>query len=207
MTASDSYEKSSPKLIAGARCLDFLNTVEWRGRPEAREERLTSYGEFAAWSKAVGVIDSRRKTQLLVLAANSPRMATDVLADAVAAREALATLLGAGEVKQAKAIAAINSILAKDSFTLRLESDGADLREQWSLDAPELRRPLIQLLREAVGLLTSPERARVHHCQNDQCHWFFLDTSRNRSRRWCQMESCGNNAKARAHYQRHRTDA
>jgi predicted RNA-binding Zn ribbon-like protein len=207
MTAFDSYEKSPPKLIAGARCLDFLNTVEWRGRPDAREERLTSYGEFAAWAKAAGVIDGRQRSHLLALAAASPRLAADVLADAVTAREALAALLGAGETKPAKAIGTINGVLAKGRFTLRLESDGADLREQWSLDFPELRRPLIQVLRESVALLSSPERARVHHCSNDQCQWFFLDTSRNRSRRWCQMESCGNNAKARAHYHRHRVES
>jgi predicted RNA-binding Zn ribbon-like protein len=194
-------------LIAGARCLDFLNTVEWRGRPEAREERLTGYGEFAAWAKAAGVIDGREKARLVQAAERSPRVAAKVLADAVEAREALAALLGFGEIKPDKAIAAINGILAKDRFALRLEIDGADVREHWELESIELRRPLTRLLREAAALLSSPERARVHHCSNDQCQWFFLDTTRNRSRRWCQMESCGNNAKARAHYLRHQTDA
>jgi predicted RNA-binding Zn ribbon-like protein len=202
-----SYAQAPPKFIAGARCLDFLNTVEWRGRPEAREERLTSYGEFAAWAKAAGVIDGPEKSRLMARAAKSPRLAADVLSDAVAAREALAALLGAGEIKPAKAVATINDILARDRFTLRLEADGPEVREDWSLDCPELRRPLLLLLREAVALLASPDRARVHHCSNDQCQWFFLDTSRNRSRRWCRMESCGNNAKARAHYQRHQREA
>src|SRR5262245_45467754 len=204
MTGYDSYERLPPKLIAGVRCLDFLNTVEWRGRPEARDERLTSYGEFVAWAKAAGIVDNRERTRLLARARMSPRLAADVLADAIAAREALAALLGVGESKPGKAVAAINNVLAKDRFALRLRSDGGAVREQWELDSPALRRPLTVILREAAALLSSPERARVHHCSNDQCQWVFLDTSRNRSRRWCRMESCGNNAKARAHYHRHR---
>jgi predicted RNA-binding Zn ribbon-like protein len=207
MNAFDSYERSPPKLIAGARCLDFLNTVEWRGRPEAREDRLTGYGEFAAWARAAGVIGNREKAELLAQAAKSPRAAAEALADAVRAREALAALFGADGIKQAKALATVNEILARDRFALRLSPGVGGIRADWKLDCPELRRPLLTLLREAADLLSSPERIRVHHCSNDQCQWFFLDTSRNQSRRWCRMESCGNNAKARAHYYRHQTDA
>jgi predicted RNA-binding Zn ribbon-like protein len=207
MSAFDSYEQSPPKLIAGARCLDFLNTVEWRGRPEAREERLTSYSEFAAWARFAGVIGSREKAELLAQAAKSPRAAAETLTDAVQAREALAALFGAGGIKPARALAKINNILARDRFLLRLASGGDGIHVEWNLDCSDLRRPLLILLREAADLLSSPERARVHHCSNDQCQWIFLDSSRNRSRRWCQMETCGNNAKARAHYHRHQRGA
>jgi predicted RNA-binding Zn ribbon-like protein len=205
MSAFESYERSPPKLIAGARCLDFLNTVEWRGRPEAREDRLTAYDEFAAWARAAGVIDSREKAELLAQAAKSPRAAADALADVVRVREALAALFGAGGIKPVKALATVNEILARDRFALRLSSGIGGFRAEWKLDCPELRRPLLTLLREAADLLSSPERTRVHHCSNDECQWFFLDTSRNQSRRWCRMESCGNNAKARAYYHRHQT--
>jgi predicted RNA-binding Zn ribbon-like protein len=207
MSAFESYEQSPPKLIAGARCLDFLNTVEWRGRLEARDERLTSYGEFAAWARVAGVIGGREKAELLAQAAKSPRAAAGALAEAMQAREALAALFGAGGIKPAKALATINEILARDRFSLRLASGGDGIHAMWNLDCSQLRRPLLILLREAADLLSSPERARVHHCSNDQCQWLFLDTSRNRSRRWCQMETCGNNAKARAHYHRQRVES
>jgi predicted RNA-binding Zn ribbon-like protein len=205
MSAFESYERSPPKLIAGARCLDFLNTVEWRGRPEAREDRLTGYGEFAAWTRAAGLIGSREKAELLTQAAKSPRAAAETLADAVRAREALAALFGAGEIKPVKALATVNEILARDRFALRLSPSVGGIRADWKLECSNLRRPLLVLLREAADLLSSPERARVHHCSNDECQWFFLDTSRNQSRRWCEMETCGNNAKARAYYHRHQT--
>jgi len=39
---------------------------------------------------------------------------------------------------------------------------------------------------------------RVKACASPDCRWGFLDTSRNRSRRWCEMAYCGNRAKSRA---------
>lgn len=47
---------------------------------------------------------------------------------------------------------------------------------------------------------------RVKACPRDDCQWAFLDQSRNRSRRWCSMEVCGNVEKSRSFRQRHRSD-
>ena len=59
----------------------------------------------------------------------------------------------------------------------------------------------------AAGLLTDAELQRVRQCAGDPCGWLFYDTSRNRRRRWCTMEGCGNRAKARRYYQRRRGTA
>jgi predicted RNA-binding Zn ribbon-like protein len=70
--------------------------------------------------------------------------------------------------------------------------------------SPPLDRPLWTLARAAGDLLTGPELARVRRCGSATCASMFLDTSRNGSRRWCDMETCGNRAKARRHYSRAR---
>ena len=56
---------------------------------------------------------------------------------------------------------------------------------------------------DAVSLLTGEATARLKRCPNDACHWFFLDTSRNGSRRWCAMADCGTKAKVRDYRARH----
>ncbi|HXO42658.1 MAG TPA: CGNR zinc finger domain-containing protein, partial [Thermoanaerobaculia bacterium] len=56
----------------------------------------------------------------------------------------------------------------------------------------------------AAELLTSDKWRRVRECAGSDCTWLFLDRSRNRSRRWCAMQTCGNRAKARRHYRRAR---
>jgi len=200
MQEYDSYARHPPKLIAGARCLDFLNTIE-----DARTERLTRYSEFAFWSKAAELVDAGGLRRLLALAAKQPEVAAKALAVVLEARKALAQLLAGSPARRKPAISAINRILAQDGFTLRLAFGGDGFRELWEPDSPELLQPLLILLREAAALLSSPAQPQIHHCADDDCHWFFLDTSRNQSRRWCQMETCGNKAKARAHYRRHHT--
>ena len=74
-----------------------------------------------------------------------------------------------------------------------------------SVDA--LERVLWPVVRSAADLLTSPERGRVRRCGGANCDWLFMDNSRNHSRRWCDMGSCGNRAKARRYYARHKEDA
>ena len=64
-------------------------------------------------------------------------------------------------------------------------------------------RILWPVARSAGELLISDKLDRVRQCADDRgCGYLFVDTSRNRSRRWCSMESCGNRAKAHRHYQR-----
>jgi predicted RNA-binding Zn ribbon-like protein len=64
-------------------------------------------------------------------------------------------------------------------------------------------RPAWAAALEAARILTSPEEsARVRQCADDECGWFFLDTSRNRTRRWCSMKVCGNRNKVRRFYER-----
>jgi predicted RNA-binding Zn ribbon-like protein len=47
------------------------------------------------------------------------------------------------------------------------------------------------------------EWPRLKVCASPECHWAFFDTTRNRSRRWCDMAGCGNRAKNRTWRERH----
>jgi predicted RNA-binding Zn ribbon-like protein len=56
---------------------------------------------------------------------------------------------------------------------------------------------LTPVVRAASDLLTSDALARVRQCAEGSCAWLFLDTTRNRTRRWCDMKACGNRNKVR----------
>jgi predicted RNA-binding Zn ribbon-like protein len=47
----------------------------------------------------------------------------------------------------------------------------------------------------AVDLLRGDELNRLKRCPQHDCHWLFIDRTKNRSRRWCEMATCGNRAK------------
>jgi predicted RNA-binding Zn ribbon-like protein len=44
---------------------------------------------------------------------------------------------------------------------------------------------------------------RFKACPRDVCQWAFYDRSKNRSKKWCDMETCGNVEKARSYRERH----
>ena len=73
----------------------------------------------------------------------------------------------------------------------------------WAWRADDLDSMLWPVILAAADILTDDdERGRVRVCQGEDCAWLFLDRSRRRDRRWCDMSSCGNRAKAKRHYAR-----
>lgn len=73
-------------------------------------------------------------------------------------------------------------------------------------DQPRLRTRRDTAVAQAIAAVAwsyvvarlSQDWPRVKACASPDCRWGFLDTSRNRSRRWCEMADCGNRAKSRA---------
>jgi predicted RNA-binding Zn ribbon-like protein len=85
--------------------------------------------------------------------------------------------------------------------SLRLVEGEQELEWAWAYQPDDLGRVLWPVTRSAIELIQSGQYRRVGQCEDDRgCGYLFLDTSRNRSRRWCSMESCGNRAKAMRHY-------
>jgi predicted RNA-binding Zn ribbon-like protein len=182
-------------------CLDFANTVAWRGSEAA--ESLHGFAELLGWCKANGVLGSDASERAAHWSLKRPEEAATVFHDAIALRETMYRLffkLAAGKAPDAREVAEVNQALeraparrvlahAEKGFGWRLDTDG---RSAATLLAP--------VLWSSGDLLVSPDAARLRHCANDKCLWLFLDDSKNGSRRWCSMQACGNRAKAHRHY-------
>lgn len=75
----------------------------------------------------------------------------------------------------------------------------------WSWPGPRTRAVLLwEAAASAVDLLHRGPLDRVGECPS--CGWVFLDTSKNRRRRWCSMATCGSREKAQRYYARHAGD-
>ncbi len=193
-------------LRGGRICIDFVNTVDDRGTAHA-VEYFTSYADVVAWGHHTGLLSEERARRLLAEAERHPKQAHAVLTHVVTLREALyRTFLAAAEGAPAVAadVDAINEALSHAMAHSRLSPADDGYVWAWEEDDTALDAPLWPVVRSAAELLTSAELHRVHLCSSEDCGWLFLDTSKNRSRRWCAMEGCGNRAKARRHYQRTR---
>jgi predicted RNA-binding Zn ribbon-like protein len=192
-------------LDAGALCLDFANTMGDRRRPES--DRLVGYAQLLAFGTEAGLLSRRETEELARRARREPAAAAAAMRAALELREALYRLLAAqarGRRPAAGDLDAVNAAISGALPHLRVERAGDGYAWAWDDAAGSLAAPLRPIARSAAELLTSDDLERVRQCDGDTCTWLFLDTSRNRSRRWCSMETCGNRAKAFRHYHRHR---
>lgn len=192
----------SAKFLAGRLCLDFVNTKSGRGTSTERE-RLESYGDLLAWSIRARLLDGGQASHLEACAHREPRSAEDALLRARRLREALHGIFAAiahGRSVPEDALAAMNGALADAMRHGRIaESDGA-FSWHWRRDSVDAM--LWPIAQSAAELLTGDFLSRIGECGGVGCGWLFLDETRNHSRRWCEMEVCGNRAKARRHYHR-----
>lgn len=194
-------------LIGGPLCLDFTNTAHGRGTP-GHTDNLVDYAALIAWSKHARAIDRNEAEALMAAAARHPRAAEAVRRRAVELRERLhrcfLALNRRGKPEPGD-LQGINEELVHALPHARLEPDGGGFTWTWD-KAPALDRMLWPIVRSATQLLTAPELSRVKQCAGRGCSWLFLDTSKNGSRRWCEMEVCGSRAKARAYYARRKAE-
>jgi predicted RNA-binding Zn ribbon-like protein len=208
-SASHATRKEEPwtfHLGYGALCLDFANTVSWRGsgRPI---DRLPVYGElirFGQQSKLFSEEDARR---LRREAARRPDAATRALKKAVVLREALYRIfagLAGGRSPAAADLEILNGSLPESLVRLRVAAGAEGLSWAWSGDREALDRLLWPVARDAAVFLTSTDVSRLRACANPDCRWVFYDGTRNGTRRWCTMAVCGNRAKLRRYRQRPR---
>jgi predicted RNA-binding Zn ribbon-like protein len=174
----ESTDVRALRLVGGDVAVDFVNTID----PDIPGgDHLATYADFRAWSERVGLAAGRGTLEEV---------------RAVRARiDAVLRPLAAGDPPPPAALEALR----------RLELDAlgrASLRPGgWQLDAGSA---LDRLVHAATELVLAGARDRLRACAN--CTWLFLDRSRNGSRRWCSMESCGTAVKVRRLTERRRMD-
>jgi predicted RNA-binding Zn ribbon-like protein len=190
----------------GALCLDFANTVSWRGSGTP-VDHLPTYAElirFAEQSKVLSEADGR---QLRREAARRPKAATRALRKAVALREALYRTfagLAGGRSPRAADLETLNACLPRALARLRIAAGDAGFAWEWEGDPQALDRLIWPVARDAAVFLTSANLSRLRTCGNPRCRWVFHDGTRSGTRRWCSMAVCGNRAKVRRYYARNR---
>jgi predicted RNA-binding Zn ribbon-like protein len=191
------------ELIAGDASLDFVNTLDDRpsGQPT---ELLCSYADLIAFARQSGDFDSRIASKLMELADEHPLKARESLERARKLREAINDVFAAvAEKRKAPplALSVLNSYVQEATSSRELVQGGSGF--EWRRDyLASLDSPQWAIARAAADLLASDRLQFVRTCSSPRCKWFFLDTSKNHRRRWCDMKLCGNRAKVSRFYAR-----
>ena len=197
-------EQSRVKLLKYRLCIDFVNTLGWRGR-EVPAEELKYYADLIKWSQQVGITTPQDANKLLK---KSDRHAADgkkVLQSALGLRETIYRIFAAiidNQKPAKKDLTAFNNYLSKTMTLSQIINTKNGFTWDSSGDKSKMDWVLNPVIRSAADLLVSDELQKLKSCSDPMCGWLFLDISRNQSRRWCDMKDCGNRAKAKRFYQK-----
>jgi len=131
------------------------------------------------------------------------------LARLIATRTALrdvAHSVAHDEVPRRAAIDEVNRALqSRERIELVASADGIRLGHSHVGDP--IDDVLARIAEPIVREIGSGHEDRIRICASDTCRWLFYDESRSGRRRWCDMATCGNRAKARRHRDRQRNTA
>ena len=197
-------EEQAFELSGGRLCLDLANTLNDRPA-DPPTELLNSYGDLVNWGRQADILTESEAARLVHFGTCHPAEAALVLIRAIALREVIYRTFSAvasGRSPEEADLADLNVALAEALSLSRIVPKEGRFVWDSAADQDSPDRMVLAVARSAADLLTSEELDRVRICDGHDCLWLFMDTSRNRSRRWCDMKSCGNRAKARQHYQR-----
>lgn len=107
----------------------------------------------------------------------------------------LVTAANGGRKPKPVDIDLINQWSAKPVAVPQLSADARQLI--WRA-AKAFEAALADLARDAIDLVTGPDLAKLHECEEHSCSVLFVDHSRPGKRRWCSMRRCGNRMKKAA---------
>jgi predicted RNA-binding Zn ribbon-like protein len=191
---------------AGRLCLDFVNTVRFRPVSE-RLELINTYEDLLGWARQATIITPGEAAALAAAAGKHRRSAVDALSAARALREstyAIVSSRSAGLPAPEADLRTLNRAVGRAMAHAGLVPAGAWFEWSWPDSAPDLDRISWWVARSAAELLTSSDLTFVRECAGYDCGRLFMDGTKNRSRRWCDMRTCGNRAKSRRHHERRR---
>lgn len=202
---STQVQESQFDLSAGVLALDFTNTVHDRTDDNPSDD-IESYHDLLAFARESRILRAGEAEHLSEIADRRPFEANAVLASATSLREMIFRITAAIVEKRAPDEADLNGLNSALSAALQhgciVQANGG-FRWSWQEVPDALDRVLWPIAYSALELMTGGDLDRLRMCDADDCSWLFIDTSRNKSRKWCDMKTCGNRAKVARYRERH----
>jgi predicted RNA-binding Zn ribbon-like protein len=190
-------------LSGGALCLDFANTISRWLSPDRHPDHIVCYEDLLSFAAQTGTVSDAQQRKLMREWREQEAKARAVFRDAIELRELFYRVFSAvalGDTADAEDLGALNRRLAEAAGHRRLVPNGDRMQWAWS-DQDDLHCMLWPIVQSAAELLTSDRLHSLRQCAASNCTWLFLDNSRNQSRRWCDMKTCGNREKVRRFYE------
>lgn len=194
------------ELHGGHPALDFVNSLDNRFLSDGPIELLGDYSDLLGFMEQTALLGSRH-VRLLTRAVGQDA-GTRALQSARELREATASALYGSLGGHSPSPADVQTlerhfISASRHRELRWGRPAKGSKEpsaaawDWGRFRTDADLPVWILSQATSELMMSEKVHRVRACGVETCRWLFLDTSKNHTRRWCNMRVCGNRVKAR----------
>jgi predicted RNA-binding Zn ribbon-like protein len=181
--------------------LDFVNTDDAAQLPSG--DLLRDFEALLTWLQRQTAVDEERAAGIRRRAVLQPAAAAATLVDARRVRAALRALAerGAGSERvRNDAVVEINRVLGRSAGTRRLDVTGeGQYARSFVPTGDAFAGLMIPIVESVADSLLEDELTRVRRCADPRCHRVFHDGTKNGLRRWCDMGTCGNRAKAARH--------
>jgi predicted RNA-binding Zn ribbon-like protein len=173
------------------------------------QEKLTGFAELVAFGEQAGALSASEARKLRSDGKENKRASSAFLQRSVGLRELIfrifSTVATCRKVCRADVETFNAAVRRSNARSVVTPGDGKAAWE-WLDRSSDADRLIGKIVQSAVALLTSEDIQCVKKCAADDCGWLFMDDSRSRNRRWCEMRTCGSRYKARAYYQRKKAD-
>jgi predicted RNA-binding Zn ribbon-like protein len=191
------------KLVGGHPALDFVNTVQdWNVREP--HDYLGEFAEAIRFGEAAGLLTRADASRLR---SRTPLDELTRLRELRAMLKRIFQTRLSGRSPGGTDLRRLSAILIESARATRLmfaaqtqRSPQVPMRRVIVMEKAGDTLLRLRIVEAAVALLVSTAVFRVKSCPT--CGWLFLDVSKNRSRRWCSMDTCGSVAKSRRYYRR-----
>jgi predicted RNA-binding Zn ribbon-like protein len=182
-------------LVGGDLALDFANTCSGRDEPTTLDhlQRPEQVAQWAAHARVLTPEDAQ-----WLEAAATDALGARLLGEALALRGRIYEIgaaLAAGRPAPPEATDGLAKAHAHALQCAALTPLGPRFGWTWRTRETPVEAVLGPISLSALTLLQQADLSRVKQCGGENCGWLFFDATKNKSRRWCEMEVCGNRAK------------
>jgi predicted RNA-binding Zn ribbon-like protein len=191
---------SSLPLVGSELALDFTNTSSGRGTA-FHQEHFHHVGDIIGWACHARILTPSDGNGLRSAIADC-ELAAQLLERTLALREnihAIASALAQDRPPSPSDVKDLTRVHAECLGRAQLVLHNSAFVWAWDPKEAPIESILGPIALSALVLLTQTDLSRIKRCGGDHCGWLFFDTTKNKSRRWCEMEVCGNRAKQKRH--------
>ncbi len=185
-------------MVGNSLTLDFINTRICKQGQVI--DLLEGTDDLSEWLECAGLLRYVSGSYAALDAETKQRLFTDFLRVRDVLMELVRDVMASGELTNGHK-EQLNEELRKYPCTKQIDGQETDMHIESYYEAAYLPGAIVD---NAAFLLTTVSPSKIKKCSNEECILFFYDNSRNASRRWCSMSTCGNRVKVNQHYHRKR---